>query len=297
MKIGYPCINYSVPCRGNKTFRLASYAEDRLIETVGKNISCLCTILEYNAAHGILFFRITSDLVPFASHPVCTFDWQAHFSTELGTAGDFIREHNMRISMHPDQFVLINALDADIVARSIAELEYHARVLDSLGLDGSAKIQIHIGGVYGDRASSIARFSECYRLLPPEVRRRLVIENDDRAYTVADCLDVSELTGIPVLFDAFHHEVNGAGEPVADVICRVAPTWKKTDGIPMADYSSQQPGARKGNHAARLDPHHFRLFLEASRPFDLDIMLEIKEKEAAAIAALRIAGRDMRLAT
>jgi UV DNA damage endonuclease len=124
-----------------------------------------------------------------------------------------------------------------------------------------------------------------------------VIENDDRAYTVADCLDVSELTGIPVLFDAFHHDVNGAGEPVAEVISCVAATWKKTDGIPMADYSSQEPGVRKGNHAARLDPRHFLKFLNASQPCDLDIMLEIKEKEAAAITALRIAGRDKRLLT
>jgi UV DNA damage endonuclease len=216
---------------------------------------------------------------------------------ELGTVDDFIREHNMRISMHPDQFVLINALDADIVARTITELEYHARVLDSLGLDGSAKIQIHIGGVYGNRASSLSRFGQNYRLLHPSVRQRLVIENDDRAYTVADCLKVSEITGIPVLFDVFHHEVNGGGQPVAEVISRVAATWKKTDGIPMVDYSSQEPRVRKGNHAARLDPRHFLIFLNASQPFDLDIMLEIKEKEAAAITALRIAGRDKRLLT
>jgi UV DNA damage endonuclease len=295
VKIGYPCINYSVPCRGNRTFRLASYSEENIIITVGRNLACLRTILEYNAAHGILFFRITSDLVPFASHPVCVFDWKKYFLPEFRAVGDFIRMHQMRISMHPDQFVLINALDADIVQRSIQELGYHASVLDLMGLPDSAKIQIHIGGVYGNRSGSLWRFINQYGNLPPSVQRRLVIENDDRNFTVEDCISVSDETGIPVLFDIFHHELNGAGDPIDEVLSSVAPGWKKNDGIPMVDYSSQEPGGRRGNHAAQLDQNHFLEFLAGSRPFDFDVMLEIKEKERAANRALEIARNDERI--
>jgi UV DNA damage endonuclease len=295
VKIGYPCINYSVPCRGNRTFRLASYSEEKIISTVGMNLACLRTILEYNAAHGILFFRITSDLVPFASHPVCVFDWKKYFLPEFRAVGKFIQMHKTRISMHPDQFVLINALDADIVQRSVQELGYHASVLDLMGLPDSAKIQIHIGGVYGNRSGSLWRFINQYGNLPPSVQRRLVIENDDRNFTVEDCISVSDQTGIPVLFDIFHHELNGAGDPIDEVLSSVAPGWKKNDGIPMVDYSSQEPGGRRGAHAARLDPDHFRAFLESSRPFDFDVMLEIKEKERAASRALAIGRNDTRV--
>jgi UV DNA damage endonuclease len=295
VKIGYPCINYSVPCRGNRTFRLASYSEDLLIKTVRGNLACLHSILEYNAINGILFFRISSDIIPFASHPVCTFDWQREFGEEFCALGDIIREHGMRISMHPDQFVLINALDPGIVERSVSELEYHAAVLDAMGLDESAKIQIHIGGVYGNRTASLARFVEHYRTLSPAVQRRLVIENDDRSYTVEDCIKISRKTGVPVLFDSFHHEVNSSGGTVADNLRIVSMTWGSSDGIPMVDYSSQEPGKRRGNHALVLNPHHFQQFLQESQGFDLDIMLEIKEKEKAVSKALEIADGDARL--
>ena len=295
VKIGYPCINYSVPCRGNRTFRLASYSKERFITTVRGNLACLHSVLEYNAINGILFFRISSDIIPFASHPVCTFDWQREFGEEFCALGDIIREHGMRISMHPDQFVLINALDPGIVERSVSELEYHAAVLDAMGLDESAKIQIHIGGVYGNRTASLARFVERYRTLPPAVQRRLVIENDDRSYTVKDCTKISRKTGVPVLFDIFHHEVNSSGGTVADNLRIVSLTWDGHDGVPMVDYSSQEPGKRRGNHAHTLNPNHFQQFLQESRGFDLDIMLEIKEKEKAASKALALAGGDARL--
>lgn len=295
VKIGYPCINYSVPCRGNKTFRLASYSEDLLIKTGRGNLACLHSILEYNTINGILFFRISSDIIPFASHPVCTFDWQREFGEEFCTLGEIIREHDMRISMHPDQFVLINALDPGIVERSVSELEYHAAVLDAMGLDESAKIQIHIGGVYGNRTASLERFVERYLTLPPAVQRRLVIENDDRSYTVQDCIKIFKKTGVPVLFDIFHHEVNSSGGTVADNLRIVSMTWRRNDGVPMVDYSSQQPDGRRGNHAQTLNPHHFQQFLQESQGFDLDIMLEIKEKERAAAMALALAEGDARL--
>jgi UV DNA damage endonuclease len=98
MRIGYPCINWSLDCKGDRTFRLKSYSEERLVETVGNNLDCLGKVLEYNAEHGFLFFRITSDLVPFASHPVCTFDWADHFSAKFAKIGEFIRSHDIRLT-------------------------------------------------------------------------------------------------------------------------------------------------------------------------------------------------------
>jgi len=294
MRIGYPCINRSIGCSANKTFRLASYSERRLIETVAENLACLKRILSWNAEHDILFFRITSDLVPFASHPVCTFPWQEHFKNELAEIGEFIRNNGIRISMHPDQFIILNAPNKDVVDRSISELTYHAGVLDAMGQDTTAKIQLHVGGVYGDKGASLTRFSRTYEQLDPAIRRRIVIENDDNRFTAADCLSVHEETGIPVLFDTFHHACNNAGDVMEEALQLTGKTWKKPDGIPMVDYSSQHPDKRTGSHADHIDPADFSAFLERSRLFDRDIMLEIKDKEASALIACDLARNDSR---
>ena len=242
----------------------------------------------------LLFFRIGSGLVPFASHPVCTADWQGAFAERFREIGRFVREHDMRISMHPDQFVVINAKDPGIVERSVAELRYHAALLDAMHLDGTAKIQIHIGGVYGDPESAMMRFTNVYSGLDECVIRRLVVENDDSRYTLADCLRIHEETGIPVLFDVFHHTVNPSGAGVAEAVELSGATWQPRDGIPMIDYSTAMPGGRKGRHAETLDAADFERFLAETAPSDMDIMLEIKDKEKSALAAVGIARRDGR---
>jgi UV DNA damage endonuclease len=171
---------------------------------VKANLVCLLKILSYNVDHGLLFFRITSDMVPFASHPVCTFPWRKDFADEFFKIGEYARSHHFRISMHPDQFVLLNAPDTGVLERSIADLTYQSQVLNLLGLDDSAKLQIHAGGVYGNKTASMERFIKNYERLDETIRRRLVIENDERLYTVSDCLTIHKRTGIPVLFDVFH---------------------------------------------------------------------------------------------
>jgi UV DNA damage endonuclease len=297
MRIGYPCINRSIGCTASHTFRLASYTEERMRDTVNGNLACLEKILAYNVRHGMLFFRITSDLVPFASHPVCTFPWQDEFAGVFEKTGEYIRQHGFRISMHPDQFVLLNAPDKGVLQRSIADLGYQVQVLDLMGLDRSAKVQVHVGGVYGDKPAAIDRFVKQYDLLDTTIRDRLVIENDERLYTLSDCLAIHELTGIPVIADTFHHSLYNTGEQFTALLDPVRKTWKAHDGIPMIDYSSQEPGKRVGAHALHIVAEDFRQFLRETRPADFDIMLEIKDKEKSALAALGIAQDDPRLVT
>lgn len=297
MRIGYPCINRSIGCSASRTFRLASYSESRLFEAVGQNLDCLARILAYNVREGLLFFRISSDTVPFASHPVCAADWQGEFCGRLSALGTFIRNYRIRISMHPDQFILLNARDEGVFERSVAELAYHAELLDLMGLPPDAKIQLHVGGVYGDREESIARFLDRYGRLDERIVRRLVIENDDQRYPLADCLRISRECGVPVLFDSFHHSVYSSGEALSDAASRAGDTWAPADGLPMADYSSQAPAGRPGKHAEHLDPDDFARFLAETAPLDFDCMLEIKDKERAARSALGIARGDPRLVT
>jgi UV DNA damage endonuclease len=291
MKVGYPCLNRSIGCTSSGTFRLRSYSPERLNATVATNLECLERILEFNRASGLLFFRITSDLVPFASHPVCTFPWAEKFAGRFSVLGKFIRRSGMRISMHPDQFTLINSPDPEIFDRSAAELSYHARVLELLGLERTARIQVHVGGVYGNKEASIDRFCKRFELLAEPVRRRLVVENDDRLYSVADCLLINRRTGVPVLFDSLHHELNPGGMETIAAMRQAAATWKKGDGPPMVDYSSQKKGGRPGSHAESIDLRHFSRFIAAAAGNDFDVMLEIKDKERSAMRALRFLAR------
>jgi len=297
MRIGYPCINRSIGCTASRTFRLSSYSDDRLQDTVRENLACLGKILEYNEKHNLLFFRITSDLVPFASHPVCTFPWQDHFSGEFEQIGEYIRKYGFRISMHPDQFVLLNAPADGVLRRSIADLIYQVQVLDLMGLDNSAKVQIHAGGVYGNKPASMGRFVKQYEMLDPSIQGRLVIENDERLYSIGDCLAIHEETGIPIIMDSFHHLLLNNGERFADLLLSVRQTWKVADGIPMVDYSSQEPEKRVGAHAEHIVADDFRQFLADTRTADFDIMLEIKDKERSGLEALGIAKGDPRLVT
>ena len=295
MRIGYPCINLGIGCKAAKTFRLKSYSEERLKQTVENNLSCLEQILKFNLANNLFFFRITSDLIPFASHPVNSFNWQDHYKSEFASIGAFIRKNRMRISLHPDQFTLINSLDEGIFERSQKELEYHRQVLDLMGLDTSAKIQIHVGGVYGDKEKSIKRFVDRFNNLEKSIRRRLVIENDDVSYNVSDCLQISDQIQVPVLFDVLHHQINKSG-PAKEAFALCAKSWDlERDGIPMVDYSSRKPSGSRRNHADSIDLEDFERFLAQSRPFDFDIILEIKDKEKSAIKAINFATRDIRV--
>ena len=288
MKIGYPCINRSIGCTANSTFRLASYSQSNLIEKVSNNLECLLTILKYNVLNNMFFFRISSDLVPFASHRVLDFNWQEHFKDKFKEIGNYIKKYNIRISMHPDQFVLINSPSEEIFKKSVADLTWHCEVLDLMKLDETAKVQIHVGGVYGDKVSAMERFVKRYKTLPHIIKKRLVIENDDKLYSLKDCLSISKKIGIPIVFDSFHHVCFNNGEEMSDALKMASETWSPKDGVLMVDYSSQEPNAKLGKHAEHIDVNDFENFLKARKDLDFDIMLEIKDKEKSALKAVKL---------
>ena len=289
MKIGYPCINTSIQRHHTSTFRLASYSEMRLIQTVKDNLAHLEKILKFNVENRLLFFRISSDLVPFASHPICKFNWVYHFKSEFEQLGEYIKANNIRISMHPDQFVILNSSNEKVTENSINELKYHCNILDAMDLDQTAKVQIHVGGVYGDKPRAIKKFIECYSTLSEAIKKRIAIENDDHLFNLKDCLEIHQQTGIPIIFDIFHHECfNYSKESLIQAIKKASLTWKVKDGLAMLDYSTQSKGERKGKHAATLDPLLFCNFIMETQRFDFDVMLEIKDKEKSALAALKL---------
>ena len=295
MKIGYPCINLSMDCRSSRTFRLKNYSESRLIETIQNNLNCLQKILEYNLTHNFYFFRITSDLIPFGSHPIMKFNWQEYFENEFRKIGAFIQKYNMRITMHPGQYTVLNSVNEQIFQKSRKDLQYHVDVLDCMELNKSAKVQIHVGGVYGDKVKSLDRFVSRYLNLPDSIKNRLIIENDDKSYNLKDCLKIHTITSIPVVFDVYHHECYNSGESIRKVFNHFSNTWSKKDGLPIVHYSSEHPSKGKPRHADHININHFKAFIRKTSEFNFDIMLEIKDKEQSALKAIKILEKDLRI--
>jgi UV DNA damage endonuclease len=162
-----------------------------------------------------------------------------------------------------------------------------------MNLDSSAKIQIHVGGVYGNKNKSIRRFVKRFFKLDSSIANRLVIENDDKLYCLRDCMKISYEAGLPVVFDVFHHTLYNSGESIAEAFESFVRTWSVSkDGIPTIDYSSRRYGGSPRQHAESIDLDDFRLLLKETESYDFDIMLEIKDKEKSALKAVEAVSND-----
>jgi len=193
MRIGYPCIILTLKNNNPSTFRIKSYSEKRFNETFKNNLNHLQKILEFNVNNNILFFRLSSDIIPFASHPICKVNWRNVFKKDLKNIGDYINNIKMRISMHQDQFVILNSKNERVIENSI-RAQYHSDLLESIDIPFDAKIQIHIGGIYHNKSFAKERSIKIFTNLDENLKNRIVIENDDRLYTLKDCLEINKQT-------------------------------------------------------------------------------------------------------
>lgn len=288
IRVGYACVNTQLPS-ASRTCRLKNASDENILSLSRQNLDALKQILLWNRENGIQLFRISSDTIPFASHAVNTLPWWRTLKAEFAALGRIIAQFNMRVSMHPGQFTVLNSLNPKVVAASEAELEYHCRVLNALGLDRHHKIVIHIGGTYGDKTSSMERFIKNFAKLPSRIRNRLVIENDEKNYTVRDVLEIADELQIPMVFDLFHHRCNPSfhRKSLVWTIEKIATTWRREDGPAKLHYSNQQKGRPKGTHSQAIDISDFRHFYRRIQHMRLDIMLEVKNKEQSVLEVYR----------
>jgi UV DNA damage endonuclease len=285
IRLGYACINTQLPS-SNRTCRLENATPERILELARQNLSALEAVLCWNVDHRIRLFRISSEVIPFGSHPVNTLPWWELLASELSDLDRIIRESGMRVSMHPGQYTVLNAMREAVVESTLAELGYHTRFLDSLGVDFSHKIILHVGGTYGEKARSLQRFAENFLRLPEGTHRRLVVENDEKSYTLSDTLALAEQIGTPVIFDVFHHAWNSyfPGASLRALVERAAATWKLADGPSKLHYSDQWPGKSPGSHSQSVDIEAFGEFYHQVQDLEVDIMLEVKDKEHSVLA-------------
>lgn len=284
MSIGYACLAQAVPGTDIKKCLIKNASPQRLRELIMCNLDALLNMVEYNISNGIRLYRVSSDIIPFASNAVNTIPWADEFKDRLSMIGGRIKQSGMRVSMHPGQYTVLNSPDEKIAAAAYAELDYHALFLDSLDADASHKIILHIGGVYADKAAASARFIQRFQALPDRVRRRLVIENDDKSYCVRDVLEISARAGIPVVFDNLHHLANPPAReiPQQEWIKACAATWAPRDGWQKIHYSQSDPDRKPAAHSASIRIDEFMDFYQSLGTEKPDIMLEVKDKNVSA---------------
>lgn len=242
-------------------------------------------MIDYNVQNDIRLFRISSDMIPFASHSVNAIPWWDDYKDLLDRIGSKLKQVGVRVSMHPGQYTVLNSKDETVVKNAIKELEYHTRFLDGLGIDQSGKLILHIGGVYGDKEQAMRQFVKNYIRLPDSVKRRLVIENDDKNYNIQEVLEISAATGAPVVFDNLHHQVNPPQVLKSEIewIQDCKETWSGKDGNQKIHYSQQKEGAPAGAHSDTIDSKVFLEFYKQLPDQGIDIMLEVKDKNLSAV--------------
>jgi UV DNA damage endonuclease len=267
------------------------------------SLACLDVILDYLARNDIGMYRMSSDLAPYATHPdMPQFHGMVRESAaELAAIGAKARALDIRLSFHPSQYVLINSPDPALTAKSIWDLASQAEMLDLMELGPEAVVVTHVGGAYGDRPESAARWARAWETLPEPVRRRLVLEHDDLRFSAADTLWIHDRTGVPLVFDHQHFWcLNPEALDLRDTLARMLATWppgvrpKVHFSSPKTDFRQvQRKAPRTGKsttsalppvwtgHADFVHPFEFIGFMRQAEELDFDVMLEAKGKDLA----------------
>ena len=281
-RLGFVASVLSENISTSSTCRLKNATHLRLRQLIATNLDALCHVTNFLERHRILLYRISSNVIPFASHRINELEWWEEFAPELETLGRRLRALGVRVSTHPGQFTVLNSRTPAIVTAAFAELEYHARLLDAIGADTSAKIVVHIGGLYaGTESAALDRFCAVASQLPDAVLRRLVVENDDRLFDAEEVLSAAHRLRVPVVFDWLHHNANPCRAPLSEVLPAIFATWKPEDGRPKLHLSSQAAAGPPGAHAPYVRAADAVALFAVCPDAPFDCMLEAKEKDRA----------------
>ena len=211
------------------------------------SLELLDRVLDYLSKVRIDMYRMSSDIAPYATHPDMPefHDMVAESDAELAAFGRKARQLDIRLSFHPSQFVLLNSPDEALTRKSIWDLSSQAEMLDRMGLNPEAVVVTHVGGVYGEREESRARWIRGYEQSPEPVRRRLVLENDDIRFSASDVLWIHERCGVPLVFDYQHHWcLNPDQLPMRTALERFVRSWP--EGVrPKIHFSSPRTEMRE----------------------------------------------------
>ncbi|MBU9721454.1 MULTISPECIES: UV DNA damage repair endonuclease UvsE [Bacillaceae] len=283
MRLGYACINTTMPTKF-RTCRLATYenkGSDIIKELTLNNLINVYEALKWNVKHDILFYRMSTELVPLGSH--YKMDWEWWLDNDILLLTDKIKaykeKHDIRLSMHPGQFTVLSTPREEVLERSFLDLEYHDRLLN---LVGGTDMIIHGGGQYGDMDQAKKRYVKNYKLLSTSIKEKLRLENDDKTYALHDVLDIHQECGVPICFDIHHHLCHNNGQALEPMLERVFASWP-APLIPKMHISSGKTHERDRSHHDFVFKQDFNRLLKILDGKNVDVMVEAKLKEQAVL--------------
>jgi len=294
MKIGYACINSTLQTAGgittNRGMRQKTYNEkglDYVSELALQNCRDLVTIIKWNEEMGIKLFRMSSDLFPWMTLYKFTdlpdYDKIANLLKGVGTLA---AKYDHRLTFHPSHFNALGSPNPVVVEKTIKELNKHSQIMDLIGLTISPynKINIHVGGAYGDKESTLKRWVENYNKLDYNTRKRLTIENDDKLnmYSVKELYEgIYKKCGVPIVFDYYHHKFCTGDLTEQEALELAASTWH---GITPCTHYSESRRKEHLDESIKAQAHSDLI----NGPIetygnDIDVVVEAKHKELAVL--------------
>jgi UV DNA damage endonuclease len=294
--LGYACINMSMGKKvgTNRTMVKRTFEAkglDYVSDLALLNAKDIIKILEWNRMNGIKFFRLSSSIVPWGDDLDLTQlkDYK-EIKSELKKAGDYAKFWNMRINSHPGPYNVLPSPNESVVQKTFADLELHGKIFDMMGLSKTSynNINIHCNGVYGDKQSAMDRLITNFKRLSPSVRKRLTLENDDKAsmYSVKDLMYIHKHTKIPIVFDYHHHQFCTGGLSEEEALKLAATTWP--DGITQEVHYSESKALHENNPKEKPQAHSLYInSLPNTYGLDVDIMVEAKGKELAILPFIK----------
>lgn len=291
IRLGYVSLPVTLDITASKTITLTSYkklgvrrGEEKRCKLLEENLENLQNILKYNDRNHIHFYRLTSNLVPLLTYPNSYHNILKKYKSKFQEIGKYIEEKKMRVDMHPDQYLVLNSIHEEIVDSTIKSLEYYDSLMNQMGL--KTNIILHVGSGQDGKTKAMKRFEDNFKRLSPSVKKKIVIENDDKTFNIRNVLSLSKKINVPVVLDYHHFLVNRNHEKIEDFIVDIFSSWKTT---PKIHFSSPKSKKEFRSHHDYINSDTFIDFIERIKfcDIDFDIMIEAKKKEEALFRLVR----------
>lgn len=261
---------------------------NKLRKLARENLSISLRVLKYNIAHQIQVYRSTSNLIPLATHSLIEgWNYIEDLKEDLDTIGQYINQHQIRVSAHPDHFTLLNSPKPDVLTNALKDLNYHASLFDAMHLAHQVQLVLHIGGVYKNKKEAANLFCERFTGLPDNIKNRIILENDDKSFGTSEVLSICQKLACPMVLDIHHHACISREEDLRSLWPQIAATWKTQ--TPKIHLSSPKNPKDFRSHADYVNPDDFLPFLHIAKESntDLDVMIEAKQKDQALFTLIK----------
>ncbi|MDN4494378.1 UV DNA damage repair endonuclease UvsE [Ureibacillus aquaedulcis] len=249
-----------------------------------KNLENTHRLLKNNFFNEVHFYRLTSRLIPLANHEALL-DWNymRPLKEKLQEVGEYATKNNMRIDFHPDHFVVLNSDKREVFTSSIKNLKMHYLLLKGMNINPAHRCVLHVGGKYMEPEKSLESFIDNWGDVPAGIQKMILLENDDKSFTLDDTLYLCEKLGIPLVFDYHHHLAHHQNEHWEENWDRVLGTWSDSPLPIKMHISSPKSEAEFRHHADYVDVNMFFKFLKEIKGTipQIDCMIEAKKKDEA----------------